>query len=53
MNYATMIIFGAFINVMAGAALIAVFDNNLGFLGLIAGVVMMVVGFIVNVVNAK
>lgn len=52
-DYAIACIAGSAINVMAGAMLLAVYNNSLGYLGLASGVVMMSIGFFVNVIQEK
>jgi hypothetical protein len=52
-DYSIAVIFAAAVEVMAGAALLAIYDNALGYLGLAAGVIMMAVGFTINVIQER
>jgi hypothetical protein len=51
MNYSTLLIFGALINLLAGTMLIVLFGNNFGFFGLASSAVFIAIVFIKDVVN--
>ncbi len=51
MNYSILLVFGALINLLAGTMLIVLFNNNFGFLGLLASSVFIAIVFIKDIVN--
>jgi Mg2+/Co2+ transporter CorB len=51
MNYSTLLIFGALINLLAGSMLIVLFSNNFGFFGLASSAAFMAIVFFKDVVN--